>query len=62
MVNGPSGVFQELPRFNFVEELEQDGPEEHLVGALIALVDNVPNQELTDPIRCTIGISEFEVR
>jgi hypothetical protein len=61
---GPENLTQafleDMPRVNFIEELEENGSEENVFDALIASVDHFPQQELTHAIGSSICICELE--
>jgi hypothetical protein len=55
---GPQGTCQEFPRLNLIEQLEPECPEEDFLGMLAAIVNDVPDKVLADPIRGPVGVGE----
>ena len=53
---------EQLPRFDFVEELEKNDPEKYFFLRLLPTVDDLFDQKLTDAIGGSISVREFEFR
>ena len=51
---------EKLPRIDFIEQLEQDCPEEYFPGGRVAFINDPANKELANSVRSAIDIRELE--
>ena len=60
--NHADGGLQRLPRFDLVEELEDQRPKDEIVSRPVLVVLHFPDEVLTDPVRGAVHIRETEPR
>src|SRR5438067_13266364 len=53
-----NAVSQQHPGLDAIEQLEENGAKEHFVGRLLAIIDYVPDEKLTDSIGSAVCVGE----